>query len=1473
MKSPIKDIIQRIEKGEDLGSISKSLIPKGERELLQRCAVVRSFNEALVDGVLRSGTPEAGKVSVPFSQIVDRDFIERVPRTQGFYRLRDSYRKEYLQDWWEEEKGVQPVAHWGVPSSLKRLSQNLVSYYENLGPRWNIDKLYQLFLADQEEARSFFIQLYNEADQRFDLARCYDLIKILEERLAILAADFVTFLYECRAYFQARSLWADEYFQTANFYERNSLTDRLESLLKNDLQWILQICATGGMGKTMFLRWAIARRCVPAPHYIPCARIDFDFEDPLGMTQEPLRLFLKIANQLDQQIPASPLYELIQQLEEYTSSPQSSVQGHLINEIPDRFASALQEAHSDKPVVLIFDTLEEAIFQQQASINALVEQVARLHEKFPSVRLILSGRYDLMKRIKGFSERFGNQMETIVLEPFDQSEAKAYLKEKRSISEKRPLDTVIEKSEGNPFKLALFADILQSNPDLTETEIRAYPRIDLIYLIERVVERIKVGQVQWLLRYGVVPRRLTLSFLQDVMAKYLPPAMAGVADYDDPRKYFPTELKKDNIFPTNLLISPEEPIDLERLWRTLCQYASRYAWVALAGDTPDTLVFHGDVLNPMRREIQKHDIFNLLNRDAIFYYESKAAAEPDKWGQWIREAIYHQFQLKGAKAASYWHEQMEKAYALQSSQWRHDLATEVVGTEYVDSDGQPRIRAGGSKIINKRTLAEAYYERARAGVEIARTSSLDAQSYFWRAAHDAFSKAESLRKSLRQQIIPPSKRAFINAALMGEQGDYESAQKILEKARGTAKDTKERMDLEIEYADVLSILNRDASKHYQNAIKLANQTALKLAKKDLFINLLLKLARWYEAAEKFEKAVAAYKNALDFAQRTNDFPSVCQLKFTLAKLNLKMGRLAEARAYAFDPIFSDEKSIASIESDIRVWIYHIQAAIWLKFQEPFKALEACTQLNRATTPPEAVAAGKELRGIVLNKLMKHEQALGELSQAKSFWMSLDPIDGVFRCLRLMIEIQLQDIGNLKEAAFLLDEAERMNDQLETESRVWLQLLRARWLHLKGFPGQAQGIDRLLNQADIENWSPKLAVMIALEGLSQYGSEKPDNYLRTLITALKKVKPFSVRLTLLDVFCRCPTLGNVPPPLKKEFEKLIHILPTGALDFPAHALKIVEVFRVIGKRNVAKSILDAAETEFIQRQNLFAFREVLRARDRLGWDDRDPSEISPTIHSFPSTFGNYLEYCGAVFLEQAERLFAHGNVVASHAVLEDCQPFKFDSPGMYPAKWSARQEELYAMLELARGKSKLSKKHLERAVNFYRQLDDTASVDRLKSDVSDTAQPEDTRKQEPIHTIRIEKTSKGSLEVKSDFLGRKIGLRRARMSDVPILEKLLKVYADSSFSYKILEQFFSAWTQVDEEMTRLLLIPEDIVQINSHSFLRLEIDDPQIASIPWEYLRSPERPDDFVCFYARYFYRTVSRPTGFHPEEVLWIQHR
>jgi hypothetical protein len=537
-----EEIIQQLQKGVSPEEIGRSLMPPAERELLKRCASVRSFDERLVDQVLRDGVEGGDPDALPFERIVGHRVIERIPRTKGLYQVTEDARPDYFKAWWEGDGGEPAAARHEVPPALRALSERLVTFYEDAPGEGDLDRLYHLIAVNRLAARNLLNKLYRDADQEFDRALCRDLLNLLDARHDILGPELSESRDYYSLYFKARSFWANEYYHSANYFERKNLRNKFEAFLRDGSQWILNLQSAAGMGKTMFVRWLIARRCVPEPARFPCALIDFDNpqHDPVRFTHEPWLLLLALATQLDEQIERRPFYEFITELQErQRHAPLGPREHRAPSEDSRRFADALLDSKLDRPVFIIFDTLEEAVTRRSADARALIDQVALLRARFPPLRLLLSGRCDLGRRLPGFARRFHKEMLDVSLRPLKPDEARGYLKLRLRQSPGPAhgvrVEAVLDKSQGDPFKLAFFSDLL-AEPDqrVSPSQIMETDDPVLASLLKRVIDRVEDKRLRWLLRYGVVLRELSLPAIKEVLAPYLRHAGAGKTELDDP---------------------------------------------------------------------------------------------------------------------------------------------------------------------------------------------------------------------------------------------------------------------------------------------------------------------------------------------------------------------------------------------------------------------------------------------------------------------------------------------------------------------------------------------------------------------------------------------------------------------------------------------------------------------------------------------------------------------------------------------------------------------------------------------------------------------------------------------------------------------------------------------------------------------------------------------------------------------------
>ena len=309
-----KPQLEKIREFFEQGGTLEDLITPVERELLKRVSVLRSFDEEIFDKFLKKNT--TGKGAIKFERFVRNLQIEPVPRTVNTYAITESARSRYLHQLVTDKNSNNEV--WKNEIGI---FERLISYYERERAECDLDRLVLLALLNPEQAKNELETLYKEADERFDLARCNDLLRTFEIRLPLLPYDLRRFCLSRRQYYNSRNLYISDFYQTNTYLERGNMTKLFANLLAGNqvdsTQWVFHVYATGGLGKTMFVRSLISRYCLPEPIRIPVARLDFDLLDLTYASRYPSLLLLPIADQLNQQIEDRPFTEVFSNMWQY----------------------------------------------------------------------------------------------------------------------------------------------------------------------------------------------------------------------------------------------------------------------------------------------------------------------------------------------------------------------------------------------------------------------------------------------------------------------------------------------------------------------------------------------------------------------------------------------------------------------------------------------------------------------------------------------------------------------------------------------------------------------------------------------------------------------------------------------------------------------------------------------------------------------------------------------------------------------------------------------------------------------------------------------------------------------------------------------------------------------------------------------------------------------------------------------------
>ena len=233
------------------------------------------------------------------------------------------------------------------------------------------------------------------------------------------------------------------------------------------------------------------------------------------------------------QLPGKPFQELLAELRLHLkqldrgagATTQDAPDPSLALDVRTRVQSVL--AARRDPVVIVLDTLEVAMTGETERLRPLLELLGWLHDQVPAVRLVLAGRYDVLERVGDAPAALATGLSLEAARVRARRGARLPDAAAADPRCRRCVEAAVATARGVPFKLALIGDVIDQRPDLTAAEIRGYDDADLLYLTERVIERIENPQVRWLLRYGVIPRQLRRDFVERVMLGHLERVMRG----------------------------------------------------------------------------------------------------------------------------------------------------------------------------------------------------------------------------------------------------------------------------------------------------------------------------------------------------------------------------------------------------------------------------------------------------------------------------------------------------------------------------------------------------------------------------------------------------------------------------------------------------------------------------------------------------------------------------------------------------------------------------------------------------------------------------------------------------------------------------------------------------------------------------------------------------------------------------------
>ncbi|MDB5985147.1 MAG: hypothetical protein JWR16_200, partial [Nevskia sp.] len=700
-----------IHSGSSFDEAIEKLVPDraAPAALMRPAAAIGLFNKELFDAVIGPAAAD-----VRFDAFIATSGVERAGPDNGSYRLADHVALEQLRAWTATSRGRKALASFF----------STVHRYVEAHPDACTDTFQRLrfqLVASPAQGLEEFQRRFDEADRAFDLAECHALIQVLRNldtfscggaaaELKLLTPEQRERAEQLGPYVAARGRFMEDYTKSANYLKRAELELRLDAFLDIPDQWLFPVHGPGGRGKTMFQRWLVARRCLP--DRIAVAKADFDQLNTAKLAKFPWLVLLTLAEQLNRQIAGAPFSEFLSRYADYAAIllPPGKVPAGIDVEglesdlgVNPWVASAIQDFAlklSTEQAVILLDTLEEPVLHFPGTLQAVIAMFRSMHEILAErgqLKLVLCGRYDLAER--GYLT--SDDPASIELTLFTMTEARGYLRNVRKV-DPQLVDAIADKAQGNPFILSLIADLVASE-EICDVAAITVLRPEYAYLIERVIKRIPEAQwaVRWVIRYGVVPRRLTPDFLEQVMQPHLRRETDRRGDYKDAVLAYSEEFPRKG------------SIQMGALWSALRSYADSIGWLQA---NESEVRFQPEVIHPMRELLQCESIYRELHEESARWFKQRARNEQAygvAWGACQAEVFYHRLQLGRADLENWFHRCLLKPQA--SDPKARIALLEAAATLLPTPDAIP-CNADGTALLAPSFVPWVHFELARAEV-------------------------------------------------------------------------------------------------------------------------------------------------------------------------------------------------------------------------------------------------------------------------------------------------------------------------------------------------------------------------------------------------------------------------------------------------------------------------------------------------------------------------------------------------------------------------------------------------------------------------------------------------------------------------------------------------------------------------------------------------------------------------------------
>jgi hypothetical protein len=1224
--------------------------PSNVAEVKRRCALVRWFDSSLYD-FLASGISS----KPDFNSIIAIPGVERF--APGKWAIEEGERARLLQSWRSNQTEWRD---WNTKIGNYCLAQG--------GPDMQLNAAYHLAASTQPDILiPYFQKWFDAAAAVFDMAHCNALLEMLRLqdswRGPALSKVWLDFQY----YYSAHMLYADSYYKTGAYLERQEAFKNFASVLNREhgpRPWIFHLYAAGGAGKTMFLRWLISRYLIPAR--ILSARVDFDDFRLDEIVKFPVRLFLRIVKQLSQQPHGAALSSLLGRLEkeQQTTGWNADVE----TEIRRQFRGS----RISTPIVIMLDTLEEATTSAAAWLGTCIDSLRKLHDILPSLTLVLSGRYDIATRCQAFQSA-----EALIYEllGFTNAEAHLYL-ERRGIPSGPLRDAIVlhsavdDNHRKNPFKLSLMVELVLNRAKPPEAdEILRYDRPNVAYLMQRVIHRIESQTVRWIVRYGVIARRLTEAFTQEVLVPPLLRALRG--ESTDTVGLGLDDVDKDAWKPDPAAAADIAQNGIKSYWDKLELYAADRGWlnsIIVNGET--VLRFHPEVINPTLDLLRKQKgLFNQLQEAAVAFY----LQQPGTIGDNLQEAIFHKFQLDGTAAEQFWIDRVYETEALFGAAAAVPLAAEIVGREYAEAEKIPF-----PSVSSPELLIRAHCETADLLLQAAGTQFVYRRNWPEFSRHVELALAIAGNDSSLTALIPFLLPSIFRA------WSFSADDAIRQNLRGFishAKSPRDQFFLNLQLGQILlGQVSSEGLTFVREALRLlpdAGRTSI------LADQIHLELANYFEFIGDHESVLETYKDAT---------------RSTLANDRSRARVLSREVSYALfvgdlplaERQFAQMQAIPAARQPSLTYLDLLEALLALAKLDPFAALQGTARGIEHATDDSDHARILDLQAEARALQFDFRGALDTWELASSRYDRAGTVAGSARCALLAGLLKAQVIGNYNDAETTLLSASNLRGSEDIGIRTEIELGRAFVCERLGKRDEAVSIIDQLLARPVSVIPPRIQSRVLIFALVFGLRKADDDILRDIDTSVDRIQPISLRESVLDWIEYSHLRVEVP----REFVRKLrgHFAPHSpqALQLP---IKCADLYRIFGMVPEAEAELaDSPDTDLLP-----AWRANL-ARRRLGV----PTSFGPLVRRFQESQFIGTPLYEAVRTAAAWEALHNEGVTAAHAAAPgDLQI----NPQDLPSIWQARRLDL--LVELASPADRLALQ--KQAEDMYRLLGQAAQT--------------------------------------------------------------------------------------------------------------------------------------------------------------------